>query len=67
VGSPEGKRPLARPRYRQEGNVRVDLREIGWGGTDWIHLDQDRGQWKALVNMVMNLRVPYGVSKFLVT
>jgi hypothetical protein len=52
VGKPEGKRPLGRPRRRW------DLREIGWGGMDWIDLAQDRDQWKALVNTVMNLRVP---------
>jgi hypothetical protein len=40
------------------GNIKIDLREIGWGGMDWIDLAQDRGQWRALVNTVMNLRVP---------
>jgi hypothetical protein len=54
----EGKRPLGRPRRRWEDNIRIDLREIGWGGMDWIDLAQNRDQWKALVNMVMNLRVP---------
>jgi hypothetical protein len=58
VGKPEGKRPLGRPRHRWEGNIRVDLGETGWGGMDWIHLAQDRGQWRALVNTVMNFRVP---------
>jgi hypothetical protein len=58
VGKPEGKRPLRRPRHRWEDNIRIDLREIGWGGMDWIDLAQDRDQWRALVNMVMNLRVP---------
>jgi hypothetical protein len=43
----------------------MDLREIGWGGMDWNHLAQDRDQWKALVNMLMNLKVPYNVGKFL--
>jgi hypothetical protein len=55
---PEGKRSLGRPRRRWEDNIRMDLREIGWGGTDWIDLAQDRDQWRALVNTVMNLRVP---------
>jgi hypothetical protein len=53
VGKPEGKRPLGRPRRRW-----VDLTEIGWDGMDWIDLAQDRDQWRALVNTVMNLRVP---------
>jgi hypothetical protein len=58
VGKPEGKRPLERPRRRWEDNIRMDLREIGWGGMDWIDLAQDRDKWRALVNTVMNLRVP---------
>jgi hypothetical protein len=58
VGTPGGKRPLGIPRRRWEDNIRMDLREIGWGGMDWIDLAQDRDQWKALVNMVTNLRVP---------
>jgi hypothetical protein len=58
VGKPEGKRPLGRPRRRWEDSIRMDLREIGWGGMDWIELAQDRDQWRALVNTVMNLRVP---------
>jgi hypothetical protein len=58
VGKPEGKRPLGRPRRRWEDNIRMDLRDIGWGGMDWIDLAQDRDQWRALVNTVMNLRVP---------
>jgi hypothetical protein len=58
VGKPEGKRPLGRPRRRWEDNIRMDLREIGWGGMDWINLTQDRNQWRALVNTAMNLRVP---------
>jgi hypothetical protein len=56
VGKPGGKRPLGRPRRRWENNVRMDLRKIGWGGMDWIDLAQDRDQWRALVNTVMNLR-----------
>jgi hypothetical protein len=58
VGKPEGKRPLGRPRRRWEDNVKIDLREIGIGGANWIQLAQDMVQWRAFVNMVMNLRVP---------
>jgi hypothetical protein len=58
VRNPEGKRPLGRPRRRWKDNFKVDLREIGWGGMDWIALAQDRNQWRAFVNTVMNLRVP---------
>jgi hypothetical protein len=58
VTKPEGKRPLGRPRRGWEDNIKVDLREIGWGGMDRIALAQDRDQWRALVNTVMNLRVP---------
>jgi hypothetical protein len=55
VGKPEGKRPLGRPRRKWVVNVKMDLREIGWDGVDWIGLAQDRDQWRALVNTVMNL------------
>jgi hypothetical protein len=58
VGKPEGKRPLGRPKRRRVDNIKMDLREIGWGGMDRIDLAQDRDQWRALVNTVMNLRVP---------
>jgi hypothetical protein len=58
VGKPEGKRPLGRPRRRWVDNIKMDLREIGWDCMDWIKLAQDRDQWRGLVNMVMNLRVP---------
>jgi hypothetical protein len=58
VGKPEGKRPLGRPRRRWEDNIKLDLREIRWGSRDWIDLAQDRDQWRALVNTVMNLWVP---------
>jgi hypothetical protein len=64
VGKPEGKRPLGRPRRRWEDNIRMNLREIGWGGMDWIDLSQDRDQWRALVNTVMNLLAPQNVGKF---
>jgi hypothetical protein len=55
VGKPEGKRPLERPRRRWE--YKMELREIGWGGVEWIHLAQGRDRWRAVVNAVMNLRV----------
>jgi hypothetical protein len=58
VGSPKGKRPLGRPRCRWEGNIKMDLREIGINGANWIQLAQDRVQWWAFVNTVMNLWVP---------
>jgi hypothetical protein len=56
VGQPEEKRPLGRPR-RRWNNIKMDLRELGWDGMDWIDLVQDRDQWRALVNTIMNLRV----------
>jgi hypothetical protein len=58
VGKPEGRRPLGRPKRRWEDNIKMDLREVEWGGMDWINLAQDRDRWRALVNAVMNLRVP---------
>jgi hypothetical protein len=58
MGKPEGKRPLGRPIRRWEDDIKMVLGEIGWGSTDWIDLAQDRDQWRALVNTVMNLRVP---------
>jgi hypothetical protein len=58
VGRPEGKRPLGRPRCRWEDNIKMDLREIEIDGANWILLAQDRFQWRACVNTVMNLRVP---------
>jgi hypothetical protein len=58
VGRPEGRRPLGRPRCRWEDNIKIDLREIGFGDVDWNHLTQDRDRWWALVNTVINLRVP---------
>jgi hypothetical protein len=57
VGMPEGKRPLGRTRHRWVDNIKMDHREIGWDNMDWIDVAQDRDQWKALVNMVLNLRV----------
>jgi hypothetical protein len=58
VGKPEGKRPLGRPRRRLMQNIKMDLREVKWDGMNWIDLAQDRDQQKALVNTVLNLRVP---------
>jgi hypothetical protein len=58
VGNPQGKRPLGRPRRRWEDNIKIYLKEVGCGGMDWIELAQDRDRWRALVNAVMNLRVP---------
>jgi hypothetical protein len=58
VGKPEGKKPVGRPRCKWANNIKMDLREIGWGGMDWLDLAQDSDQWRALVNMVLNLRVP---------
>jgi hypothetical protein len=52
VGKQAGKRPLIKPRHRWKGNIRMDLRETRWNGVDWMHLDQYRGQWRALVNTV---------------
>jgi hypothetical protein len=59
VGGPKGKRPLGRPRHRWENNIKMDLREIGINGANWIRLAQDRIQQRAFVSMVMNLQVPY--------
>jgi hypothetical protein len=56
VGKPEGKRPLGRPRRRWVDNIKIDLTELGWDGVDWIHLAQDRDQWRALVNTAVNFR-----------
>jgi hypothetical protein len=58
VEKSEGKRPLGRPRCRWVDNIKMDIREMGWGGINWTDLAQDRHQWRALVNTVMNLRVP---------
>ena len=58
MGKPEGKRPLGRPRRRWEDNINMDFQEVGCEGVDWIELAQDRDRWRALVNAVMNLRIP---------
>jgi hypothetical protein len=65
VRKPERKRQLGRPRRRWMDNVKMDLREIGWGDMDWIDLAQDRDQWRALANTVMNLRIPQNFGNFL--
>jgi transcription termination factor 2 len=57
-GKARRKEPLGRPRRRWVDNIKMDLREVGWDGVDWIELAQDRDRWRALVNTVMNLRVP---------
>jgi hypothetical protein len=58
VRKPEGRRPLGRPRRRWLDNIKIDLVEVGWGDVVWIGLAQDRDRWRALVNSVLNLRVP---------
>jgi len=58
VGKTEGKRPLGRPWSRWEDNIKLDPQEVGCGGMDWIELAHDRDRWRALMNVVMNLRVP---------
>jgi hypothetical protein len=65
VEKPEGKRPLRRPRCTWVDNINMDRKEIGWGYMDWIDLAQDGDRWRALMNTVMNLRVPQNVGKFL--
>jgi hypothetical protein len=65
VGKSEEKRPLGRPRNRWVDNIKIGLRETGWGGVDWMDMAQDRDQWMTLVNTVLNLRVPKSAGKIL--
>jgi hypothetical protein len=65
VGKLEGKKSLGRPRHRWENNIKMDHRETGWDSVDWISLAQDRDRLQAIVNIVMNLQVPYNAGKFL--
>jgi hypothetical protein len=58
MGKPKGKRPLGRPRRKWEDNIKMDIKEVGWGSIDWIDLAQDRNRWRTLVNALMNLPVP---------
>jgi hypothetical protein len=67
VGKPEGMISLGRIRRRWEDNIRMDLRETGWENVDWMHLSQVRNQWRALVNIVMNLRVLQKAENFLIS
>jgi hypothetical protein len=63
--NPEGKEPLGRQRCRWDDNIKINRRKIGWGGMACIHLTEDMDQWTALVNTVINFRVPQNVGKFL--
>jgi hypothetical protein len=63
VRKPKRKRPLGRPRRRWLDNISMDLGEVGWGDVDWIGLAKDRNRWRALVNLVLNLRVPWNAGK----
>jgi hypothetical protein len=65
VRRPEGNRPLGRSRLRWEDNIKMDLQEVGCVGMDWIELAEDRDRWRALVNAVMNLRIPIKCGEFL--
>jgi hypothetical protein len=63
MGKPEGKRQLGRPRRRWMDNIRMDLVKVEWGDVDWIGLAQDRNRWRALVNSVLNIRLPLNTGK----
>jgi hypothetical protein len=62
VGKPEGRRPLGRPSRKWVANIQIDLREIKWGDMDWMDMAEDMNQRRALVNTVMNIRVPYNAG-----
>jgi hypothetical protein len=64
-GRPDGKRLYGRRMRRWEGNIKMELQEVGWGVVDWIDLAQDRDRWRAVMNVLMYLRVPYNVGNFL--
>jgi hypothetical protein len=65
MGAPEEREPLGRPRHRWKNGIKMNIRAIDWGNMDWIHLVQDRNQWRTLMNMVISFRVPQNVGKFL--
>jgi hypothetical protein len=65
VGKPKGSRPLLRPRHRWVNNIKMDLREIGWDGVDWIDVTQNRNEWWVLVNTVVKIQVPHNARNFL--
>ena len=65
MGKPKGERPLGRPRCRWEDNIKTDLQEVGCEGMNWIDVAQDRDRWWAVMNAVMNLRVPQNAGNFL--
>jgi hypothetical protein len=65
VGKPEGKKPVGRPRRKWKNDFKTNIKEIEWDGMDCIDLTLDRDQWRALVNTVINLRVPYSFGKLL--
>ena len=65
MGRPEGKRPFGRRRRRWEGNIKMDVQEVGWGDMEWLDLAQDRDRWRALVKVVMNLRGSAKCGEFL--
>ena len=64
-GEPEGKRPLGKPRRKWGDNIKKDLQDVGYGSMDWMDVAQDRDRWRALVNAVMNFRVPSNAGNVL--
>jgi hypothetical protein len=64
-GEPEGKRPLGKPRRKWVDNIKKDLQDVGYGSMDWMDVAQDRDRWRALVNAVMNFRVPSNAGNVL--